>query len=152
MAFCAEHNITISFLSAQGRFLGRITGKISGNVLLRRTQFRWADDSERSLALSKLMVAAKIANSKTVLQRAQRDHVACSDNPTFEQTIKRLSVKQKRAFSASSTDTLRGVEGEAANLYFALFDELIVDSDPTICQLNVSFINFFRFLNKFSQA
>lgn len=126
MAFCAEHNITISFLSAQGRFLGRITGKISGNVLLRRTQFRWADDSERSLALSKLMVAAKIANSKTVLQRAQRDHVACSDNPTFEQTIKRLSVKQKRAFSASSTDTLRGVEGEAANLYFALFDELIV--------------------------
>ena len=74
MALCTERNVAMSFVSQGGKFLGRVTGAVSGNVLLRRKQYRIADDEEVSLSLAKLFVAGKVANSKSVLQRAIRDH------------------------------------------------------------------------------
>ena len=75
MHLCAERNVELSFLTTQGRFLCRINGPVSGNVLLRRQQYRIADNPNQSLQLAKLFIAGKIANCRTVLQRTDRKSV-----------------------------------------------------------------------------
>lgn len=126
MAFCAERNVSLSFLSEQGFFLGRVTGKVSGNVLLRRKQYRMADQEDVSLALSQIIIAGKIVNCKTVLQRALRDHPKELNSVSVGSVINTLSNKQKQVFRAKNFDFLRGVEGEAAQEYFSVFDQLIL--------------------------
>ncbi|MBP2665600.1 MAG: cas1, partial [Firmicutes bacterium] len=74
MQLCCDRGVAISFLTEFGKFMGRVTGKVSGNVLLRRTQYRWADDVEISARLSRRFIAAKILNSRALLHRALRDH------------------------------------------------------------------------------
>ena len=74
MGLCAERNITLCFLTEHGKFLGHVSGKVKGNVLLRRKQFRWADDAQKSLNISQIFIAGKIANCRAVMQRAVRDH------------------------------------------------------------------------------
>ena len=74
MGFCAENGVGLSFLSEYGRFLARVQGPVSGNVLLRREQYRRADDPEFSAGMARMALTGKIANSRTVLQRAMRDH------------------------------------------------------------------------------
>ena len=73
MGLCAEHGVTISFLTEHGRFLSRVQGPISGNVLLRRKQYRVTDDAAGTAAIAKAVVLAKISNCRTVLQRAARE-------------------------------------------------------------------------------
>ena len=90
MHLCAEQDVTISFLSINGRFYGRITGPVSGNVLLRREQFRWADDLEESAEIARSMVIAKIGNSRSVLQRARRDHPEKVDGDTLDRAVRKL--------------------------------------------------------------
>ena len=72
MGLCGENNVAISFLSENGRFLARVHGPVSGNVLLRREQYRWADRPQAALAVARSIVIAKIANCRTVLMRALR--------------------------------------------------------------------------------
>ena len=74
MGFCAENDVAISYLTENGRFLARVQGPVSGNVLLRREQYRRADDPEVSTDLARYMVTSKLINCRTVLQRALRDH------------------------------------------------------------------------------
>jgi len=74
MGLCAEHDVTLSFLTENGRFLARVQGPVSGNVRLRREQYRRSDDGEATVAIARGIVAAKIINSRSVLQRALRDH------------------------------------------------------------------------------
>ena len=74
MGFCAERNVTISFLTEYGKFLARVVGPVSGNVLLRREQYRRADDLDFSADVAKAFISGKVANCRTVLQRALRDH------------------------------------------------------------------------------
>jgi CRISP-associated protein Cas1 len=126
MALCAERNVSLSFLSEQGFFLGRVTGKVSGNVLLRRKQYRMADQTDVSLPLSQIMIAGKIVNCKTVLQRALRDHPNAMNTASVDLVIKTLSAKQKQVFRTKNFDMLRGVEGEAAQEYFSVFDQMIL--------------------------
>ncbi len=126
MHLCAERNVALSFLTDHGRFLCRVNGAVSGNVLLRRTQYRMADNKEQSLQLARLFVAGKIANSRTVLQRALREQNTGNNCAVLESTIHMMSVKQKQVFQTSSADVLRGVEGEAAQGYFGVFDHLIL--------------------------
>src|SRR5690554_7143885 len=94
MALCTERNVAMSFVSQGGKFLGRVTGAVSGNVLLRRKQYRIADDEEVSLSLAKLFVAGKVANSKSVLQRAIRDHSNVVNTDLLENAITTLANKQ----------------------------------------------------------
>lgn len=76
MELCAERAVPIAFLSQSGWFLARVTGPTSGNVLLRRTQYRRADDEEASSEMARAVVIAKIANCRAVLQRAYgRSHL-----------------------------------------------------------------------------
>lgn len=127
MSLCCERGVALSFLTAYGSFQGRVTGKIHGNVLLRRTQYRWADDPEISTRLAKRFIAAKIINSRAVLHRT------CRDNPDIEQAgvildaVKYLGRVPERLERAKDGDEVRGYEGEAANVYFTHFDSCIIN-------------------------
>jgi len=130
MAMCAERNIALSFLSENGYFLGRVSGPVSGNVLLRRKQYRLADDPVFSSEISRIFIAGKISNCKTVLQRALRDHANDISSASIEAAIKTLNVKQKQALKCTDNKVLRGIEGEAAFTYFGVFDHLIIARKP----------------------
>ena len=133
MAACAESGITLSFLTPEGRFLARIEGPRTGNVLLRRTQYRMADDPARAVPVVRAIVAAKSANQRTVVRRALRDHGPAMNEPeraALDVAERRLTDTGRRALTSDSVDSLRGIEGEAAMTYFAVFDHLIrVDGD-----------------------
>ncbi|MEI6262498.1 MAG: type I-C CRISPR-associated endonuclease Cas1c [Deltaproteobacteria bacterium] len=127
MGFCAEKNVGMSFLTENGRFLARVQGPVSGNVLLRREQYRRADASDFSAAMARFTLTGKIANSRTVLQRAIRDHGDKIDQPEVEKAANVLGGALKRIETISNLDELRGVEGEAARSYFSVFDHLITN-------------------------
>ncbi|WP_245589087.1 type I-C CRISPR-associated endonuclease Cas1c [Desulfatirhabdium butyrativorans] len=125
MGFCAENQIGMSFLTEYGRFLARVQGPVSGNVLLRREQYRRADASEFSIAITRFILTGKICNARSVLQRALRDHSDKISHQEVEQAVTTLGNALKRIESINNLDELRGVEGETARSYFNVFDQLI---------------------------
>lgn len=126
MGFCAERDVAISFLTEQGRFLARIQGPVSGNVLLRREQYRRADDLNVSAQMAKSMLTGKLANCRTVLRRALRDHSDKLNAAQVREASQRISSSLERLQSELSLDVLRGIEGDAAHTYFGVFDHLIL--------------------------
>jgi CRISPR-associated protein Cas1 len=128
MAACAENGIALSFLTPQGKFLARVEGPRTGNVLLRRTQYRLADDPARGVPIVRGIVTAKAANQRTVLRRAIRDHgerMAAEARALLETAETRLGHVARRTAQADDIETLRGHEGEAALVYFGAFDAMI---------------------------
>lgn len=133
MAACAEAGVALSYLDPNGRFLARVEGPKTGNVLLRRIQFRIADDPARTIPIVRGVVAAKAANQRTVVLRAQRDHGEGMEAGTVEAlsiTERRLGDVARRTLVTKDVDGLRGLEGEAAAAYFGVFDSLIRTTDP----------------------
>ena len=133
IGICAERGITIALMDRVGRFQARIEGPVSGNVLLRRAQYRVADaatDVVRSI------VMGKISNQRAVIRRALRDYGSEMPEPAraaLNQTTERLAMILRRVQMADdSIDLLRGSEGEAAMLYFAVFDHLIRSPDAEL--------------------
>lgn len=126
MGYCAEQGIGLTFYTEYGKFLARVQGKQTGNVLLRRTQYRWADDEEKSMSVARLMIAAKIANCRSVLMREERNH---GDNESLNTAAIKLASSLRAVKVASSRDELMGIEGEAANTYFSVFNELLRDKN-----------------------
>lgn len=126
MGKCAEMNKSLVFLKPSGRFLAKVTGKSYGNILLRREQYRVCDDPERSLAIAKNIISAKLANCGAVLSRAVRDHALRIDTEKFAQIGAALQNGKVNAYRAPGADTLRGLEGECASLYFSVFDAMIL--------------------------
>lgn len=122
MAACAEANVTLSFCTPNGRFLAAVRGFTPGNVLLRRAQYRTSDDPAASAGIAQVMVAAKLANCRAVLQRAARDHGPDED---LDIACRLLARSAESALRASTLDSLRGIEGDAAGAYFAAFPKLI---------------------------
>lgn len=122
MGFCAEHNVGVSYLSEHGRFLARIQGPIHGNVLLRREQYRRADDVGASAAIARSILLAKVANSRTSVLRSARERVSASLDAACTQLGQSLRLLE----TADSLESLRGVEGDAAKTYFSVFDEMIL--------------------------
>jgi len=132
MAACAENGIALSFLSPNGRFLARVEGQRSGNVLLRRAQYRVADDPERALPVVRGIVAGKAANQRTVIMRALRDHGSTMDGEAKEALQAaglQLSHAARRTLAARNVAELRGIEGDCARLYFSAFNRLIRHDD-----------------------
>jgi len=125
MGFCAERGVAISFLSENGRFLAKVTGPVSGNVLLRREQYRRADSMDVSANVARAVLTGKLANSRTVLQRALRDHADKIDGEKVSYASRQISGSLQRLKEDVSLDVLRGIEGDAAHVYFNIFDELI---------------------------
>jgi len=126
MGMCAERNVGVSFLSERGRFLARVQGPVSGNVLLRREQYRRADNPESSTAIARSFLLGKLVNSRTVLNRALRDHGDKIDDGVVRNAAGRIQYIIDRMDRVQDLDMARGYEGEAANHYFGAFDHLIV--------------------------
>jgi len=126
MGFCAERDVAISFLTEWGRFLARVQGPVSGNVLLRREQYRRADDMDVSAQMAKSVLTGKLANCRTVLQRVLRDHSSKLNADEVREASKKIGYSLERIQSNQPLDVLRGIEGDAAHTYFSVFDHLII--------------------------
>ena len=120
---CADMGVAFTFCSPRGRFLARVTGEANGNVLLRRKQYRVADDEENSCLIAKNMIFGKLYNSKQSIERTRRDHALRVDCEALA-SVSQLPLVQKE----TRLDGLRGLEGVAANAYFSIFNELILNS------------------------
>lgn len=125
MGACAERDVAVSFLSEKGRFLAKIVGPVSGNVLLRREQYRKADDDHFSSLFAHAVLTGKLINSRSVLQRALRDHWDKIDIVAVEKAVQHISALLKQLNPATPLNSLRGIEGDAARTYFSVFDHLI---------------------------
>lgn len=134
LGHCAENGITVSFLTPQGRFLARVEGPVSGNVLLRRRQYRQADDPVTTAGVACHIVAAKIANQRAVLRRALADHgerLRSADREALQKAERLLANAGRRALRSTNVEILRGIEGEAARAYFAVFRYLVTNDEAT---------------------
>lgn len=123
---CVKKHIGFCFLTPQGKFLARVVGMTVGNILLRKEQYRISDEEDRSLAVARMMIAGKILNGRIVLMRALRDHGLSVDQALFQTHIQDLKQSAKEAVKAETLDELRGVEGNAAQSYFSLMDQMIL--------------------------
>jgi CRISPR-associated protein Cas1 len=130
LGHCAEHGVAVSFLSENGRFLASVRGPVSGNVLLRREQYRWADDPKRSAAMARYVLTGKLANARNVLLRAARDHGDDGRAAQLRVAAQRLADCLRRLEGADlALDEVRGIEGEAGAAYFGTFDALITSAN-----------------------
>ncbi|MDR2191889.1 MAG: type I-C CRISPR-associated endonuclease Cas1c [Endomicrobium sp.] len=129
---CAENDVSVSFFTEYGKFIAKVQSPISGNVLLRKQQYKYCDDAKFCLETAKSILIGKLNNSKTVINRALRDH---EEKMSFPDKIKQVSASLQRALnnvlSAETLDILRGMEGDAANSYFGVFDGLILNDKET---------------------
>lgn len=128
MRHAADCGVGLAFFTPNGRFLCRTEGEQRGNVLLRREQYRIADDESRSLRVAGNMIGAKIANSRNVLLRAQREHELQLGGGALTAAADALAASLLSAQEAASlnADALRGVEGNAAEAYFSVFDSMLL--------------------------
>jgi CRISPR-associated protein Cas1 len=133
MAACAAAGITISHLEPNGRFLARVEGLRTGNVLLRRAQFRASENPAQTRPIVRGIVAAKAANQRAVVRRGLRDHgeaLSLEERAAMELAERRLTDVTRRVMETEAVDVLRGLEGEAALTYFGVFNHLIRVDDP----------------------
>jgi hypothetical protein len=126
MRRCAEENIALTFMTPEGRFQARVIGEMNGNVLLRREQYRRADDAGDSLALARHFILGKIYNARWVVERMRRDHGMRVDEEKFQNVSDFLQISYREVASASNLEELRGIEGKAAVSYFSVFDDMIL--------------------------
>ena len=126
MGFCAENGVALSFLTEHGRFMAKVQGPVSGNVLLRRQQYRQADDPGVSAKVARFVLTGKIANCRTVLQRVVRDHGEKINEPEVRSAVARLTRQLEFFEQDYPLDVLRVIEGDSAHIYFNVFDHLIV--------------------------
>jgi CRISP-associated protein Cas1 len=125
LGFLGERGISLSFLGESGRFYSRMEGPVRGNVLLRKAQYSAASDGAKTSQLAYWFVVCKIANSRNVLLRAAREH----SDPDAAAALKKAAEGLARIVASlnpeAGVDTLRGLEGSAAYIYFAAFDSMI---------------------------
>lgn len=127
MGVCAEHGVSISFFTEYGKFLASVHGPVSGNVLLRKEQYRISDSPQRSAGIVRSLLAAKISNSRVVLQRFLRDHPQDGTiEKFFRENIGQLEGYLAQLRDKDNIEEMRGIEGISARLYFDLFDKLII--------------------------
>ncbi len=129
MAACAEAGVSLSLLSMHGRFLASVVGYTPGNVLLRRQQYRDADNEEATCEFARSFVIGKLANCRSVLHRARRDTSDSERSNRLKKAANRMSASLVEAQAAKSTDTLRGIEGEAATHYFPALNAMILTNN-----------------------
>lgn len=126
MASCIETNVDLSFFTEFGKFQAQVVGMPRGNVLLRRTQYRWADNEEKVMSVARLMIAAKVSNCRAALMRDQRNH---GSNDALNLAAGRMATILESIRHARHVPQLMGLEGEAASLYFGVFNELLRTND-----------------------
>lgn len=130
---CAELGIQLTFMTPRGKFLARACSSSHGNVLLRRQQYRMADDEAVCCAVARNFVAGKLSNSRHVVNRCKRDHADRVDAEHFAAVEKHLHSLQEEVMQTTDLDRLRGLEGIGANYYFEIFGEMILRSKQEFC-------------------
>ncbi len=138
MGACADRNISLCYVTPQGKFLARVTGKIKGNVILRQQQYESSRDKEISLSIAKNCITGKIYNARWVLERAVRDHSLQINTDQVKTASVHLKQSLEYIRNSQSKEQLRGYEGEAASIYFGVFNELILQQkkDFVFCGRN----------------
>lgn len=126
MGACAEKGIGLTFCSPRGRFLARVCGETGGNVLLRREQYRTADDPAQSCAVARSMIFGKLSNSAVSIGRTARDHALRVAGCGLDTAVERLRELLPQVLAAPDMETLRGLEGVGAAAYFGVFDHLLL--------------------------
>lgn len=124
MKLCVDNGVALTFLSSNGRYVGRLQGPTHGNVLLRKAQYNKSEDEIYALHLGRLFISGKILNYRNILRRFIRDN---GDNADVETAANRLVYCKNNALKAPSADALRGIEGEAAMEYFNVFQQLMLN-------------------------
>lgn len=122
MAACLESDVGLSFFTEFGKFQAQVMGMPKGNVLLRRTQYRWADDEEKSVSVARLMIAAKVGNCRAVLMREQRNHGA---SDALAHAAEKMAALLENIRHVRNGPQLMGLEGEAASIYFGVLNSLL---------------------------
>lgn len=130
---CAGYGISIVFMTQNGKFLARVEGETKGNVVLRREQYRMADRESDRLLISKNIISAKIYNSRKVIERAIRDHALRVNVNILRQKSEYLHQAMLDTQSVDTIDSIRGIEGEAASVYFSVFDDIILQQKDDFC-------------------
>ena len=118
MKLCSENNVSLTFLTPQGRFISRIQGATRGNVLLRKRQYKLSEQNDWTLHVSKIMIAGKIQNYRNILRRFIRDY---GENTIVTNVAKSMEIFKRDLLLASDHQSLMGIEGMAANRYFEVF-------------------------------
>lgn len=126
MGACAERNISLCYLTPQGKFLARISGKIKGNIVLRHRQYKSSDDEAISMEIARNCILGKVYNARGVLERGLRDHKFQINAEKVKKASDNLKNSIKYIQNSQTKGELRGYEGEAASVYFGVFDELIL--------------------------
>ncbi len=126
MGACVERNIGLSFLTPYGRFLARVSGKVQGNVLLRKKQYLVSESRERALPIAAWFLMGKIYNCRKVIERALRDHALLVDTEELKKASAFLKQTLQAIQRCASNAELLAFEGSAAKIYFGVFDHLIL--------------------------
>lgn len=126
MGACAQRDVALTFCTPRGKFLARTSGISRGNVLLRRTQYRIADDPRESCAIAKSMIFGKVYNARWSIERTRRDHKMRIDEEKFLVVSESLKATLPQILEAEDAQSLRALEGAAANRYFQVFDDMLL--------------------------
>jgi len=126
MGYCAERNISIVFLTMNGRFVARVIGESKGNVILRKKQYRISDNVIQSAVIARNFILGKIYNQKWMLERMTRDYPMRIDMAAFKEVSQQLSATMRAVRECEDLEQLRGLEGQAAVTYNKLFDQMIL--------------------------
>ena len=126
MGACAERNVALSFCTPRGRFLAKVNGITGGNVLLRRKQYRLADDEEKSCFIARNMIYGKLYNARRSIERTKRDHKERIDRERFAASSDTINNLFHSVLKETFLDSLRGFEGVGATAYFDVFDDMIL--------------------------
>ncbi|MEY4580824.1 MAG: hypothetical protein RL701_5527 [Pseudomonadota bacterium] len=108
-----DRGIPVVYLTGGGWFSGRLAGTDTNNIDLRMAQYRAAQDPKSCLRLARDFIAAKIRNTRTMLRR---NHEAV--DPVVLGQLKQLTRKARQC---ESLESLLGIEGAAARVYFQSF-------------------------------
>lgn len=126
MGICANRNIDLCFMSANGKFLARVSGEVKGNVALRKQQYRISEYQEKSISIAKNFILGKVYNSRWILERARRDYGLRLDAEKLKKKSMFLYTNIEKIRNCTNNSELLGLEGESASVYFSVFDDLIL--------------------------
>lgn len=126
MGACAQRDVGLAICTPRGKFLARTTGISTGNVLLRREQYRTADDLGRSCRIARNMIFGKLYIARWSMERTRRDHKLRIDEAAFQRASETIQKLLPAAAEETDLDALRGLEGVGASAYFGVFDQMIL--------------------------
>lgn len=125
LSFCVQNDVTITFLSENGFFQGRVCGPVSGNVLLRKYQYASLENTDFANRFVRDLLYCKIRNSKSILMRHARATADETKKYAIATAAADLSKIAQKLDDCTDIDSMRGIEGAAASVYFSQFDNLL---------------------------